>query len=278
MNIGIIGLGLIGGSMAKAIKAYRNDVIFGADHNEDVIVQAMSDGVIAGKLNEETIPKCDFIFIAIYPEAAVAYLTSIAPQIRKETVVVDGCGVKRFVCDAMRPVSEAYGFTFIGGHPMAGMEVAGYENATPTLYRGASMILTPYAETPRYAVDRVGEFFLTLGFGHIEVNTAKRHDRNIAYTSQLAHVVSNAYVKSPGAVIHRGFSAGSFKDLTRVARLEETMWTELFLKNGDYLVKEIETIIGHLQEYADAIKKNQTETLCRLLKEGRERKEMVDPL
>ena len=161
---------------------------------------------------------------------------------------------------------------------MAGMEVAGYENATPTLYRGASMILTPYAETPRYAVDRVGEFFLTLGFGHIEVTTAKRHDRNIAYTSQLAHVVSNAYVKSPGAVIHRGFSAGSFKDLTRVARLEETMWTELFLKNGDYLVKEIETIIGHLQEYADAIKKNQTETLCRLLKEGRERKEMVDPL
>ena len=127
MNIGIIGLGLIGGSMAKAIKAYRNDVIFGADHNEDVIVQAMSDGVIAGKLNEETIPQCDFIFIAIYPEAAgISHLYRPSDS-ERETVVVDGCGVKRFVCDAMRPVSEAYGFTFIGGHPMAGMEVAGYE-------------------------------------------------------------------------------------------------------------------------------------------------------
>lgn len=278
MNIGIIGLGLIGGSVAKAIKAYRKDQIFGADCSEEILQNAIRDGVITTKLDETTIPQCDIIFIAIYPEAAVEYITNIAPHISGDTVVVDGCGVKRYVCDALRPVAQKHGFTFIGGHPMAGMEVAGYKNATPRLYQGASMILTPHEDTPRYIVDRIGEFFLTIGFGHIEITTADNHDKNIAYTSQLAHVVSNAYVKSPGAVVHNGFSAGSFKDLTRVARLEEVMWTELFLENGDHLLTEIETIIGHLEEYADAIRNKKADTLRQLLKEGRERKEMVDPL
>lgn len=278
MNIGIIGLGLIGGSMAKAIKAYRNDTIFGADRDEKTLSQAMKDGVVAGELHKKTFPQCDLIFIAINPQAAVSYLSDVAPYISPKAVVVDGCGVKRFICDRLTPVAKQYGFTFIGGHPMAGMEVSGYENSTPTLFRDASMILTPEEKTPKCTIDRIGTFFLTLGFGHIEITTPHCHDRNIAYTSQLAHIVSNAYVKSPGAEIHNGFSAGSFKDLTRVARLDENMWTELFLENRDFLADEIDVIIGHLQEYADAIKSNNAESLRRRLKEGRERKEKVDPL
>ena len=158
---------------------------------------------------------------------------------------------------------------------MAGKEFSGYAFATPELFQDASMILVPNASSPLWAVDEMDGFFMQLGFGRVVRCSAEQHDHMIAFTSQLAHVVSSAYIKSPEALRHNGYSAGSYKDLTRVAKLNEHMWTELFLRNAEPLVGEIDEIIRHLTDYRNAIAGGEEERLCALLREGRERKESI---
>lgn len=276
MKIAVIGLGLIGGSLAKAIKQNKEHTVLGMDLNQEVLNKALKDNTIDAILNPEDLKTCHLVLVAIYPEAAIKYITQHQECFGSQTVVIDCCGVKRYICKAIEPIAKEKGFTFIGGHPMAGLEVAGYENSFAELYLKASMILTPPNDINEGILKDTSEFFLSLGFGHIEITSPENHDKNIAYTSQLAHVVSNAYVKSPGAAVHKGFSAGSYKDLTRVARLEENMWTELFLENDDFLLEEINTITAHLQEYATALKNRDADSLRELLRAGRLRKELVD--
>lgn len=276
MNIGIVGLGLIGGSMAKAIKTFRNDTIYAFDKNQEVLKKAMAEKIIDGILDDSAISRCDLLITAIYPKATIEYIEKQKHLISPNTVVIDCCGVKEYVCQGIAPIAQEKGFIFVGGHPMAGKECAGYDNSFDELFLFASMILTPYENTPQPILAALTHFFHSLGFGHVEITTAEIHDRNIAFTSQLAHIVSNAYVKSPRAEIHRGFSAGSYKDLTRVAKLEEAMWAELFLENKDNLLNEIETIIGHMKEYAIAMETDDSAKLQELLKIGRERKEAID--
>ena len=158
---------------------------------------------------------------------------------------------------------------------MAGLEHSGFDHAVTTLFHNASMILTPTKGNIQ-DVEKVVKLFTSIGFTNIQVATPEEHDQMIAFTSQLAHVVSSAYIKSPAAMKHNGFSAGSYRDLTRVAKLNENMWTELFLDNPDFLVQEIDEIISHLQEYSDAIRRRDKETLRALLKDGREKKALID--
>ena len=155
---------------------------------------------------------------------------------------------------------------------MAGRERGGFTAATDSLYVGASMILTPDKRTDMQLLETLKVFFLDIGFASLTFSDPEEHDRIIAFTSQLAHIVSSAYVKSPEAQKRRGFSAGSFQDMTRVARLDEDMWTELFLDDADYLTDELDILIGHLQEYADALKSKDAEHLRALLRDGREKK------
>ena len=190
--------------------------------------------------------------------------------------MIDLCGVKRAVCGPLFETAKDNGFVFIGGHPMAGIEYWGFDHATATLFDNASMILTPPPGTGIQTLSDLKHFFRGLGFGRVVMTTPEEHDRLIGYTSQLAHVVSSAYVKSPEAMKHPGFSAGSFKDMTRVARLSEKMWTELFLLNRDELQGELDALIEHLEEYRAALSAGDAEGLERLLREGRERKEIVD--
>ena len=176
------------------------------------------------------------------------------------------------VVGGIAPVAEQYGFAYIGGHPMAGKERGGFTSATDDLYVGASMILTPDKRTDMQLLEMLKAFFLDIGFASLTFSTPDEHDRIIAFTSQLAHIVSSAYVKSPEAQRRRGFSAGSFQDMTRVARLDENMWTELFLDDADYLTTELDEIIRHLTEYQDALKARDAQKLHDLLKDGREKK------
>ena len=274
-TIGVIGLGLMGGSLCKALAA-KGHRILGRDTDEHVQGYALLTGVIRQELTEENIGDCDFLFLAIYPGAAAGTLKAIAPKIRKDTIVCDLCGVKKAVCDACFPVAEEYGFTFIGGHPMAGKQFSGIKYADAGLYEGATMILVPRPHEDLFRVSRLSDLLRQAGFRSVTVTSAEKHDEMIAFTSQLAHVVSNAYIKSPTAAEHKSFSAGSYRDLTRVAKLNETMWTELFLDNAEHLGFELDQIIRSLEEYRDALKAGDGEKLCRLLKEGRERKEAID--
>ena len=272
MNVGIVGLGLIGGSMAKSIKHRTAHTVWGSDLDAETMMMARMCGAIDAPLTDENLPQCDLILIAIRPAAAIAWVASHAGGISPSAIVVDLCGVKRTVVSGITPIAEQRGFAYIGGHPMAGRERGGFTASTDDLYVGASMILTPDKRTDMQLLDTLKHFFLDIGFAGLTFSDPEEHDRIIAFTSQLAHITSSAYVKSPEAQRRRGFSAGSFKDMTRVARLDEDMWTELFLNDADYLTQELDILITHLAEYADALRAKDADTLRALLKDGREKK------
>ena len=275
MTVGICGLGLIGGSMAKAYKQAEHTVL-AYDINKATLGYAQIAGIADGVLDDDTLCSCDLLFIALYPQGAVEYLTKIAPKIDSHTVVMDLCGTKKEICACGFALAKQYGFTFVGGHPMAGTQFSGIKYAKATLFKNAPMVLVPPIFDDIAFLDRIRSLLAPAGFGKFSVTTAEAHDETIAFTSQLAHVVSNAYVKSPTAQKHRGFSAGSYKDMTRVAWLNEQMWTELFLENKDPLLFEIDHLIHSLTEYRDAIAQNDTDTLRSLLRDGRLAKELVD--
>ena len=275
MTVGIAGLGLIGGSFVKAYHETGHRVL-AWNRSRSPLDFALMSGEVDGELTKENISSCDLVLVCIYPEAAIRFLTEMAPYIGKKPIVLDCCGTKRVVCEAVFPLAEAYGFTYLGGHPMAGTQFSGYKNAKANLYRGAPMVIVPPVYDDIELLSRVKELLAPAGFARISVTTAEKHDQMIAFTSQLAHVVSNAYIKSPTAAEHKGFSAGSYKDMTRVAWLNPQMWAELFLENKDYLLAELDSIIGSLNQYKGALEQDDREELIRLLDEGRRRKEEVD--
>ena len=276
MTVGIVGLGLIGGSMAKAYSQSGTDTVLGWDIDTPILEYARLRGALSGILTDENLPSCDLLFIGLYPQAAIDYLTEKAPLIATDTVVIDLCGIKSAVCAAGFALAQKYGFTFVGGHPMAGRQFSGFKYSRADMFHGAPMVIVPPRTDDIFLLDRVKKMLAPAGFGRITVSTADKHDERIAFTSQLAHVVSNAYVKSPTARTHDGFSAGSYKDLTRVARLNEHMWSELFVANKGHLVNELDCLIGELQKYRDAIDAGDTDTVRELLRDGREQKERID--
>ncbi|MEG1361062.1 MAG: prephenate dehydrogenase [Lachnospiraceae bacterium] len=276
MKIGIIGLGLIGGSMAKTFKENTEHQILGLDIEDSIVKKAIVTGAIDEELKAEELPECELLILALYPQATIDFVKQHREQIRKGGVVLDCCGVKRVICAELEPIAKEQGFLFMGGHPMAGAAHSGFNHAKKALFQHASMILTPAKGTQIEAVQQMKQLFLSIGFQDIVITTPEEHDRMIAFTSQLAHVVSGAYIKSETALQHQGFSAGSYKDMTRVAKLKEDMWTELFLCNPQFLTEEIEELIQHLEEYKQAIQTQDKETLCTLLREGKERKMTID--
>ena len=275
MIIGVAGMGLIGGSLAKAYRG-GGHAVYGFDKDEAILSFARLSGAADGVLDERSIGLCDALFIALNPGDAVNYLEDAAPGVAQGAMVIDCCGVKRFVCDRCFPIAKQYGFTFVGGHPMAGSHKAGFKNSRANLFRGAYMILVPPVYDDAALFGRIEELLKPVGFGHLTVTTAKKHDEMIAFSSQMAHVVSNAYIKSPSAKGHKGYSAGSYKDLTRVARLNAGMWAELFMENSDFLVRELDGFIGSISRYRDALLAQDADGLKELLEEGSRLKEELD--
>lgn len=276
MTVGVVGLGLIGGSIAKAYKANSDFKVLGADSDSVIVEFAKMAQAIDEELGEGNLKSCDVILVAIPPVAAVDYLKRNAKNISKKALVIDCCGTKRIVCEECFKLAEQFGFTFVGGHPMAGTHNSGFKYARANLFNNAPMVIVPPVFDDMQLLERVKDALKPLCFGKISVTTAKKHDEMIAFTSQMAHVVSNAYIKSPTAREHRGFSAGSYKDLTRVAWLNPYMWAELFLENQDNLLKEIDCLIDNLNEYRSAIADKDQKRLIRILDEGRKIKAEVD--
>ena len=275
MTVGIVGLGLIGGSFAKAYHAAGHTVL-AFDIDRSTYDFAVLSGTVNGPLTDETLSTCDLILIAVIPSAAVDYLKHHAAHIGPKPVVIDCCGTKRVVCAACFPLAKEHGFTYLGGHPMAGTHNSGFKYATPTMFHNAPMVLVPENHNDIQLLSRVKDLLAPAGFSRFSITTAEQHDEMIAFTSQMAHVVSNAYIKSPTAGLHKGFSAGSYKDMTRVAWLVPRMWAELFLENKEYLMTELNTLIDNLRQYQDAMERNDLPGLVQLLDEGRRRKEEVD--
>ena len=275
MTVGILGLGLIGGSLARAYSLAGHSV-YAADKDESILAFAQLAGAVEAPLTPENIGECALVLLAIYPEGSTAWLAENAPHISREALVMDCCGVKQQICEKCFPLAEQFGFTFIGGHPMAGTQFSGFKHSRANLFEGAPMVLVP----PRFddidLLERAKTALVPCGFGSFSVTTARDHDRMIAFTSQLPHIISNAFIKSPTALEHKGFSAGSYKDLTRVAWLNPRMWAELFLENREFVLKELDVLLSSLTAYRDAVAAGEEDTLMALLDEGKKRKELVD--
>lgn len=274
-TVGIIGLGLIGGSFAKAYHAAGWRVL-ASDCDASVLAFAQMSGAVDAPLTEETVSGCALVLVCICPEAAIAAVTQLAPHIGPKPVVIDCCGTKRVVCEALFPLAAQHGFTYLGGHPMAGSHHSGFKYARENLYHNAPMVLVPPVFDDISLLQRVKELLAPAGFGRFSVTTAAEHDEMIAFTSQMPHLISNAYIKSPTAAAHKGFSAGSYKDMTRVAWLNAPMWAELFLENRDCLIHELDWLMDSLAQYRAALTEKDLPELTRLLDEGKKRKEEVD--
>ena len=275
MKIGIVGLGLIGGSMARALSDSGNHEVLGLDRNRSSLLAAKMVGAISDELTEENIGECEMIIIALYPEATVEFVQKHASKIRRDAIVSDCGGVKRKICDVCEKLAEENGFIFIGAHPMAGTQFSGFNASRGNLYKNATMIVTPKENTDIRILEKFRNVLNDAGFGAINFTTPEEHDKVIAFTSQLPHIISNAYVKSQTAIKQKGFSAGSYRDMTRVSKLNEKMWAELFFENKDNLCSEIDFLVERLQEYSAVLKANDKEALVELLKEGTDSKKQA---
>lgn len=276
MDIAIIGLGLIGGSLARTVKLRTDHRVFGADRDPETLRLAREMGAVDGELNDEKLRGCSFVLIALNPSDIVAWVEEHRHRIAPGALVIDCGGVKQKVMDGVTPIVRGRAWHFIGGHPMAGREYSGFRYARDDLFDNASMVLTPMPEEELPVLQRARDFFMDLGFRRVQFTTPPIHDEIVAYTSQLPHILSSAYIKSPLADRHRGFSAGSFSDMARVSRLNEAMWTEIFLDNREPLLRELDAMMDRLGTYRRALERGDAETLQNLLREGRERREALE--
>ena len=273
-NIMVVGLGLIGGSIAKALSAFTSHRVLGMDLDPEVLDEAIACGAIERRGYEEDLPETDILWLCLYPQAAVEFVRKHGAALKQSCVVTDAFGIKNAVCPQLKELSEELGFVFVGGHPMAGKERNGFAVSEATLFRGASYLLVPCG-APQWAESTMEELALQMGFGRVVKTTPEHHDEMIAYTSQLPHALACAYVLSPRCPGHKGYSAGSYRDVSRVARINETLWTELFLENREALSRELSTLIGNLQEIQNALNAEDAQALKGLLRQGREVKEAL---
>ncbi len=279
MKIGIIGLGLIGGSLGRQIIKNTSHTVYGYDISEDAMLKAQMLNAYHERLDTEAeVIDLDILIVALCPEATIKTIRELAPRMKKGGIIIDTCGTKRKVVAAMSELEDMYpDVGFVGVHPMAGREFSGISHSTATLFEHAYIILTPI-RTDLESEEKVRAFFLETGCEGITVASAATHDKIIAYTSQLAHVVSSAYIRNPLSETYLGFSAGSFRDMTRVAKLNPDMWTELFTENKDNLIACIDDLRNRLGEYRDALSGGDDVKLKAILEEGTRMKEAAEKM
>lgn len=264
MNIVVVGLGIIGGSYCKALKKYTDHYIIGINRTQKTVEKALEVGAIDEIGTQESLKKADLIILALYPQAAVEFVEKNADYISKNAIVTDSSGIKSAICPQLKQLSKKYGFTFIGSHPMAGKEKNGFDVSSADLYNNASFIITPCG-ADMSKVKILSDLALKIRFSTIKITTPEEHDRMIAFTSQLPHVLACSYVLSPCCPNHKGFSAGSYRDVSRVANINAQLWSELFLENKNPLITELDILIENITKIKNSIQNEDKETLTQLL-------------
>ncbi len=276
MDIAVIGLGLIGGSLARTIKLHTDARVFGCDTDPETVSRALAMDAVDMELNDEKLRGCAMVLVALYPQAAADWIAAHARLIAPDALVIDCCGVKETMMEAVMPIARERKWHYIGGHPMAGREYSGFRYARDDLFDNASMVLTPMPEEELPILQKARDFFMDLGFRRVQFTTPPIHDEIVAYTTQLPRILASAYVRTPMAARHKGFSARTFADMTRDARMNEELWTELFLDNRDALLRELDDLTERLAAYRDALGRSDAEALRALLRDGRERRESLE--
>ncbi|MFR2095128.1 prephenate dehydrogenase [Eubacterium sp.] len=274
MKVLICGLGLIGASLAKTLKKNTTHTVLGWNRTPSVTEKALRDGVIdrTGDI-DELMSDADITFVNFYPNAIVPFILEHKNSFKKDSIVTDSCGIKTKICKELE--HEKLNFYYVGAHPMAGREVGGYDNSQDTLFDKASFIVTPYENTPRNKVDALVGLAQDMKFARTVVTTPEHHDEMIAFTSQIAHVLACSYVLSPLAPMHPGYSAGSYRDVSRVARINAEMWSDLFIDNKDALVREVDDLVSNLMKFKYNIINEDRQALCDLMNKANSIKEEI---
>lgn len=272
MKILVVGLGLIGGSICKALKKYTPHFVVGCDINHDIEFSALRDVAIDREF-DGNFSGFDLVIISLFPDAAEKFLRDNISEFDKTTLITDVCGIKGEFSARVKLLAEENGMRYVGIHPMAGKEFGGYHNSSADLFLKANFIIAPFEDSRSEDVGLLESLAREIGAGKIVITTPENHDKMIAYTSQLAHIVSSAYVKSPELGLECGFSGGSFQDMTRIATMNEKMWTDLFMQNRSNLMYELEILIENLNKYSEALKNSDSQEMLRLIAEGRQLKE-----
>lgn len=254
MKIAVAGMGLIGGSLYKASLKAGFETL-GLHHGD----KADLSGV-------------DIIFVALPPKSIAGWIEANESTFKDGAILCDVCGVKTPVFEEFRAQAMKSRWTFIPAHPMAGKEVTGFANADAGLFRGASIILTPYPFMGRGPLDKLCPVLRALGFGKIVSTTPAHHDEMIAYTSQLCHVISGAYIKDRLAPETNGYTAGSFADMSRIATMDEKTWSDLFLENKEYLLSAVGRFRERMEEFEKLLAAQDKAGLERWIKEGADMK------
>lgn len=273
-KIVLVGLGLIGGSLAKALKANTRHEVLGIDTDEASLLDACACGAVDRKATQTDLKEADILYLCVYPEAAVEFVRQYGKCLKPSCIVTDTCGIKQEVCRALKEEQEKYGFLFVAGHPMAGKEFSGFSASDPSIFVGASYLVAPCG-APEWAVKEISELAGAMGFGRVVLTTPEQHDRVIAFTSQVPHVLACAYVMSPRCREHQGFSAGSYRDVSRVARINEVLWSRLFLDNREALVEELDTLLKNVEKIRNAVAEKDEKKLRELLHTAAKIKEEV---
>lgn len=273
MNITVVGLGLIGGSIARRLRGFHNCTVNAVDINEISLHLAKSDGVITEGYTDgkDAISDSDLIILCLYPQKNIDFIKQNLSYIKEGAVITDVSGIKQYVIDEIQAILPD-SVDFVGAHPMAGREVGGYQSSTDTLFNKASFIITPTERNKPENIALIRELAEHIGCKNIVTTSPSEHDEIIAYTSQLMHVVAVALCDNPMIERSTFFSAGSLRDCTRVAVINEVMWSELFLENKHALKNRITEMKNSLQKVADALDNNDREGLEEIMRNATAKK------
>lgn len=276
-NITIVGLGLMGGSYAKALRRAGFANIFAIDLDMSTLTQSQSDGIITkGYLDPaDILPSSDILIISLYPKQTIEFMEENYTNFKKDSLVIDICGVKSVVTDNL-PKRMLDRCDFVPTHPMAGREKKGYQMSTEDLFDGCSYVITPLDSNKAENIDIVRAIASDIGAKRVLTCDPRTHDEYISFVSQLPHVLACSYMASSGHRPLSEYAAGSFRDVSRVALINELVWQELFSLNREFLTEEIDSLITELHSFRDIIASDDKQGAIDYMKSARIIKEDYD--
>lgn len=272
----VVGLGLIGGSMAMALRGFEDFEVVGAVRSQSTYSKA-AERHAADRLTFDPageLPGADVVVLCQDPAGIIGFLREHRERFKPGCLIWDVCGVKTAVMEAAQCLPS--GVDFIGCHPMAGKEVSGIDNAEGTLFRNTHFIVTPGPAATAEHLELLRRMADHCRFGDVIITTPERHDEMIAYTSQLMHVIAVSVCADEGLFSCKGFEGGSFRDCTRVAALDPAMWTQLFTLNAPALCQVVGALEERLRQYRQAIETGDREALSAMLACASGRKKQID--
>lgn len=272
-KIAIIGLGIIGGSMAYALHGFKNAVIYGCDINPDTCQKALERGAVNFVTNQASlaIDGADLVIICTYPECIINTIRENRSVFKSGAVITDVCGVKTKLAHEINKILPN-GCEYVGGHPMAGKETDGFDSAAPELFGMCGFIVTPTVSSTPHGIKLIKDMAKFIGATRITESTPEEHDSVIAYTSDLMHVSASCLCLDYNKKMNRAYTAGAFRDCTRIANINPELWTQLFLENRTFLLDEINRYLNSLTKMRDAINAQNSDELLRLLSVVKENK------